>query len=89
MPTKPAKLDADHRRTLDLLAGSRDGSAPEVLLIQAHGITADQITAMVKAGHVTISTSHMRAGGKVVVVRRLVITDAGRQTLRPRKPLRG
>jgi hypothetical protein len=27
MPPKSAKLDLDHRRTLALLAGSRDGSA--------------------------------------------------------------
>jgi predicted nucleotide-binding protein len=32
MPTKPAKLDHDHRRALDLLPGSRDG-CPEALLM--------------------------------------------------------
>jgi hypothetical protein len=29
MPTKPAKLDPDHRRVLDLLAGLRDGRRPK------------------------------------------------------------
>jgi hypothetical protein len=77
MPTKPATLDPDHKRTLQLLAGSRDGSAPEALLIAAHAVTEDLIVAIVEAGHVTISTTHMRAGGKVVPVRRITITAAG------------
>ena len=57
MPTKPTELDPDNRRVLDLLAASHDGSCPEAPLIAAHAATADQIAAMVEAGHVTIATS--------------------------------
>jgi hypothetical protein len=32
----------------------------------------------VAAGHVTIATTHVRAGGKIVAVRRITITAAGR-----------
>jgi hypothetical protein len=79
MPTKPAKLGPDHRHALDLLAGSRDG-CPEALFL-AHGFTAAMIEALVAAGHVTVDTRNMRAGGRVVPVRRLRITDAGRQAI--------
>jgi hypothetical protein len=61
-----------------MLAGSHDGSSPEALSLTAHGITADLIAAMVEAGHVAISSGHVRAGGKVVAVRRMTITAAGR-----------
>lgn len=80
MPPRPATatLDSDHRRLLDLLAGSRDGTCPEALLLAAHGVSADTIEALRNAGHVEITTTNMRAGGKVVPVRRVVITAAGR-----------
>jgi hypothetical protein len=58
MPTKPAKLDPDHRRALHLLASSRDG-CPEALFL-AHGFTAALIEPLMAAGHVTAATAHMR-----------------------------
>lgn len=64
MRPRPAKPDPDHRRVLDLLAGSRDGSCPEALRLAAHGVTAGTIEALINAGHVVISTTHMRAGGR-------------------------
>jgi hypothetical protein len=72
----PRDLPADHRRALDLLARSRDG-CPEALFL-AHGFDAALIEALVAAGHVTVDTRNMRAGGRVVPVRRITITAAGR-----------
>jgi hypothetical protein len=76
MPPKPAKLNPDHRRALNLLAGSRDG-CPEALFL-AHGFTATLIEAMVAAVHVDVETRAMRACGKVVPVQRVRITLDGR-----------
>lgn len=70
------ELDPEHRRALDLLAGSRNG-CPEALFL-AHGFTAGLINGLVTAGHVTVETRAMRAGGRVVPVRRLRITLEGR-----------
>jgi hypothetical protein len=72
-------LDADTRRALFLLASSVDG-CPEALF-QAHGFTPKLIQALVRAGHVALATSHVRAGGRVIAVRRLRITDAGRHVI--------
>jgi hypothetical protein len=68
--------DSEHGRALDLLAGSRDG-CPEALFL-AHGFTAALIEILLDAGHITVATTVMRAGGRVVPVRRLRITLAGR-----------
>ena len=72
-------LDADTRHALHLLASSVDG-CPEALF-QAQGFTPKLIQMLVGAGHVAIATSHVRAGERVIAVRRLRITDAGRQAL--------
>jgi hypothetical protein len=77
-PRKPT-LDADQRRALTLLASSADG-CPEALFL-AHGFRAELIEALVAAGHVTVDTRHVLAAGRVVAVRRLRITDAGRRAL--------
>jgi hypothetical protein len=44
----------------------------------AHGFDTNLIEALVAAGHVTADTRKMRPGGRVVPVRRLRITLAGR-----------
>jgi hypothetical protein len=77
-PRKPS-LNADQRRALRLLASSPDG-CPEALFL-AHGFTANLVEALITAGFVAAETRHMRAGGRVVVVQRLQITDAGRQAI--------
>jgi hypothetical protein len=76
---RKATLDADTRSALHLLASSVDGY-PEALF-QAHGFTPKLIQTLVRAGHVAIATSHVRAGNRVIAVPRLRITDAGRQAL--------
>ena len=75
---KPA-LSSDHRRALGLLASLIDGYWEALFL--AHGVTAALIEALVAAGHVTVDAPKMHANGRVVVVRRLRITEAGRQVL--------
>jgi len=76
---RKATLDADTRSALHLLASSVEGY-PEAVF-QAHGFTPKLIETLVRAGHVAITISHVRAGDQVIAVRRMRITDAGRQVL--------
>jgi hypothetical protein len=79
-PSRNPALSADHRGALTLLAGSRDG-CPEALML-AHGFTTKQIEELVGTGHAVVDARNMRAGGRMVAVRRLRITAAGRLALR-------
>jgi hypothetical protein len=74
-PRKPA-LSVGHRRALQLLASS-DGAWPEALFL-ARGFSAKLVETLVAAGLVAVATVKTRAGGSVVPVRRLRITEAGR-----------
>jgi hypothetical protein len=69
-------LDADTRHALHWLASSVDGCTEA--LFQAHGFTPKLIQTLIRSGHVAIATSHVRAGERVIAVRCLRITDAGR-----------
>jgi len=82
---RKATLDADTRSALHLLASAVDGY-PESLF-QAHGLTPKLIQTLVHAGHVAITISHARAGDRVMAVRRMRITDAGRRALGRRDAL--
>jgi hypothetical protein len=73
----PAKPDRDC--ALALLASCRDG-CPEALMI-AHGFTARQLTALVRAGLAAATTERMLAGKTPMKVTRVRITNAGRRAL--------
>jgi len=71
------KLSADHRRALELLAGSPAGMTDSLLL--AHGITRTFLAELVLDG--LASTDERMIGGKLLEVRRFKITDVVRQAL--------
>jgi hypothetical protein len=66
----------DRRRTLKMLAASRDGCAEPVLL--ALGFTVKQMAKLVRGG---LATSTVVAGERSVGVALLRITEAGRRML--------
>jgi hypothetical protein len=57
----------------------------------AHRFTTKQIEELVGTGHALVDARNMRAGGRMVAVRRLRITAAGRLALRgmTQPPARG
>lgn len=70
----------DRRRALDeLLAASRDGCTEAIML--AHGFTVAQMVELVRAGLATATAERVAAGGPMVEVARVRITDAGRRAL--------
>jgi hypothetical protein len=70
---------AQHRRALELLAGSPAGLTDSLLL--AHGITRTLLAELVLDGLATADTERMQAGVRSVDVRRFKITEAGRVAL--------
>ena len=69
----------DRRRALELLASCRDGCTEAILL--AHGFTIPQMVELVRAGLATATAERMRAGGKLMEVAIVRITEAGRRAL--------
>jgi len=65
----------DRRRALELLASCRDGCTEAILL--AHGFTIPQMVELVRAGLATATAERMRAGGKLMEVAVVRITEAG------------
>jgi hypothetical protein len=69
----------DRRRALELLAGSRDGCTEAIML--AHGFTVAQMVELVRAGLATANSERLVAGGRMVEVAQVQITEAGRRAL--------
>ena len=76
------KLTADHRRGLELLAGSSNGCAESVML--ALGITKEVIADLLIARLAESELDRMMAAGKPANLWRLRITEQGRQLLQLR-----
>jgi len=72
-------LSASHRRALELLSGSADGLTQALLM--AHGVAAELIAQLILDGLVGAEAERMMAGGKLIEVRRIRITDAGRRAI--------
>jgi hypothetical protein len=71
---------ADHRRrALRTLADSLNGR--QEWFLRAHGISTELITDLIEAGLATMQAEHRTMGGREIEVRRVRITDAGRQAL--------
>jgi hypothetical protein len=66
---------ADRRRALELLAGSHDGCTEAIM--RAHGFTVDILVELIAAPLATAQTERMVAGGRGIVVTRMLITEAG------------
>jgi hypothetical protein len=74
------RLSLEGRRALEMLAASGPTGATEAIML-AHGFSAKLLASMVRGGLVTGATGTMRAGARLMQVRRLSITDAGRWSL--------
>jgi hypothetical protein len=67
---------AEARRALQMLADSPTGCTASVML--ARGFMPKLITGLIKAKLATAELKSMKAGAKLIVVRQIRITDAGR-----------
>jgi hypothetical protein len=74
-----APLTADQRRALAFLARSTDG-CPEALML-AHGFPSPLLAHLIGVGFVAAESREMHAGKRVLTVRRLRITEAGRRAI--------
>ena len=73
-------IPAAHHRALTLLAASPRGM-PEGMLL-AHGVTIEDMVALVQAGYATVrALERTRAGDKVIEVAVVMITDKGREAI--------
>ena len=69
----------DRRRALELLAASPDGCTEALML--ANGFTAELLVELVRAGLASAHAERMVAGGKMMEVARVKISEAGWQVL--------
>jgi hypothetical protein len=74
------RLSREERRALEMLATSGPPGATEAILM-AHGFPVALLAGMARDGLVAETIGTMRAGARLLQVRRLSITDAGRRAL--------
>jgi hypothetical protein len=74
-----AKLCADQRRALEMLAESRNGCTDHVLHLL--GFSDELVAELVRSGLASAEPKRRFAGRKATAVRRIKITDAGRRAL--------
>jgi hypothetical protein len=75
---------ADHRRrALRALAHSLNGR--QEWFLRAHGISAELVAGLIESGLATMQVEHRTTRGREIEVRRVRITDAGRQVLAERR----
>jgi hypothetical protein len=67
------------RAALTLLAKRPDGSTEQIMC--AHGFPAELITKLVEAGFAAAATERVTVRGRALEVRRIRITERGRQAL--------
>jgi hypothetical protein len=79
-----AKLTADQRRALTMLADAGPRGVPEMQLVDVQGFRLAELAELVRAGLATVSQEIMRAGGRTMSLTKLRITDAGRQAVATR-----
>ena len=74
------KLTADQRNALKMMAGCPQG-VTEYVIVLAHGFDRDMLAGLVRVKLATLQRQTVRAGGQVMEVSRISITDAGLQAL--------
>jgi hypothetical protein len=79
MPAMSPILGVEHRHALTLLRKSANGLSHA--LIEARGVPASVLRDLIRAKLVTVEAQRRRGYGRMVVVKRLRITDAGRRAL--------
>jgi hypothetical protein len=79
-PSFRTRLSAEQRRALGLLAGAgRNGVTGP--LLAAYGFDAATIVGLVGRGLATMAQEKIKAGGKLIEVARVRITENGREAL--------
>ena len=73
-------MNDDRRRILELLANTGPEGVTEAALI-ADEIAAKMVAEFLRVGWATVAAETVRAGGKVIDVRRYRITEAGRRAI--------
>jgi hypothetical protein len=73
-------LSAEQRRALAMLSTSGHNGATQPFLV-AHGFGGAMLTGLVNRGLVIMTLEKVRAGGKMIEVVKVRITDAGRDAL--------
>jgi hypothetical protein len=71
------RLTAEQRRALAMLADAGQRGYTDAMMM-AQGFTVDLLASLVRAGLATATPQRMRAGGKLIEVAKVQITDAGR-----------
>jgi len=84
--TEP-RLISERRRAPAMLATAGRNGALQALL-SAHGFDASMIAELVNRGLATLTAEKVRAGGKLIAVAKVRITEAGQDVLAERAPLR-
>jgi hypothetical protein len=79
-PPRKRRLSGEARRALELLSGSPDGGVNEALLL-AHSFTRQMLTGFVRSGLATWHHRTVRAGGRMIEVNYMMITEAGRRAI--------
>jgi len=80
-PARPTRrLKAEQRRALQMLAGSGPSGATEAIML-AHGFSDELLDGITRVGLVVVTTGTVRAGERILSVRRLRITEAGRKAI--------
>jgi hypothetical protein len=74
------RLNAEQRRALAMLTNAGRNGTTQALL-SAHGFDASMIAGLVSDGLATITAEKVRAGGKLVAVVHVRITEAAREAL--------
>jgi len=72
-------LTYDQREALQMLADSPHGSTESIML--AHGFAIGMLWDLVRDGLATAERRTKRAGRRLIAVKWMMITDAGRQAL--------
>jgi hypothetical protein len=75
-----ARLSAEQRRALTLLASSRHG-VNEELLVRGHGFGRGVLASLVRRGLAATEREVVMAGGEAIEVVRFRLTAAGRRAI--------
>ena len=74
------RLSAEQRRALAILADAGQRGCTDQLMM-AHGFTFDLLASLAGAGLATATLRQKRAGGRMIEVARVRITEAGRRAI--------
>jgi hypothetical protein len=73
-------LTSTRRRALEMLAGSHNGCTESIL--RTHGFGVMLLAGLLRAGFAKAEAETTRAGGRVISIVRIRITDAGKRARR-------